>query len=177
MNIRAGILLMLAVAAPLAPAAGVDCVHVRVGYMNQHRPPYWMGDGDKVADPPGASVDLIHDAVIAAGFGCEPSWVRLPVARLKVALAAGDIDMTTLGESAYYPAEIALPRDKAGNIDRNRAMHNTLVVLVRAKDKLLANANPMHYFPGKMPSAPEANNFVGRLCEPVLTRYTGGGAP
>jgi hypothetical protein len=174
MNMRAGILLMLAVAAPLAPAVAAECVHLRVGYMNQHRPPYWMGDGDKVADPPGASVDLIHDAVIAAGFGCEPTWVRLPVARLKVALAAGDIDMTTLGELAYYPAEIALPRDKVGNIDLNRAMHNTLVVLVRAKDKLPANTNPMQYFQGKVLGAPQGNSYVARLREAGLTVDEGG---
>jgi hypothetical protein len=174
MNRRAGILLMLAVAAPLAPAVAAECVHVRVGYMNQHRPPYWMGDGDKVPDPPGASVDLIHDAVVGAGFGCEPTWVRLPVARLKVALAAGDIDMTTIGELPYYPAEIALPRDKAGNIDLNRALHNTLVVLVRAKDKLPANTNPMQYFQGKVLGVPQGNSYVTRLREAGLTIDEGG---
>jgi hypothetical protein len=173
MNLRAGILLMLAVAAaPLAHSA--ECVHVRVGYMDQHRPPYWLGDGEKVPDPPGASVDLIHDAVLGAGFGCEPTWVRLPVARLRVALAAGDIDMAPLGEQAYYPAEIALPRDKAGNIDLNRALHNRLVVLVRAGDKLPAGTNPMQYFKGKVLGAPQGNSFVARLREAGLTVDDGG---
>jgi hypothetical protein len=163
---------MLAVAAPLAHSAG--CVHVRVGYMDQHRPPYWMGDGEKVPDPPGASVDLIHDAVLAAGFGCEPTWVRLPVARLKVALAAGDIDMSPIGELAFYPAEIALPRDKAGNIELNRALHNTLVVLVRASDKLPASTNPMQYFKGKVLGVPQGNSYVARLREAGLTIDEGG---
>ncbi|NGZ84239.1 transporter substrate-binding domain-containing protein [Duganella aceris] len=172
MKIRAGIMLMLAVAAPLARGAG--CVHLRVGYMDQHRPPYWMGDGDKVPNPPGASVDLIHDAAIGAGFGCEPTWVRLPVARLKVALVNGDIDMTTIGEQAYYPAEIALPRDKAGNIDLNRALHNTLVVLVRAKDNLPASTNPMQYFQGKVLGAPQGNSYSARLREAGLTVDEGG---
>jgi hypothetical protein len=172
MQIRAGILLMLAVAAPLAHSAG--CVRVRVGYMDQHRPPYWMGDGEKVPDPPGASVDLIHDAVLGAGFGCEPTWVRLPIARLKVALAAGDIDMSPIGELAFYPAEIALPRDKAGNIDLNRALHNTLVVLVRAQDKLPANTNPMQYFKGKVLGVPQGNSYVARLREAGLTIDEGG---
>jgi hypothetical protein len=172
MNLRAGILLMLAAAAPLAHSA--ECVHVRVGYMDQHRPPYWLGDGDKVPNPPGASVDLIHDAVLGAGFGCEPTWVRLPIARLKVALAAGDIDMTPLGEQAFYPAEIALPRDKAGNIDTNRALHNTLVVLVRATDKLPAGTNPMQYFKGKVLGAPQGNSFIQRLRDAGLTIDDGG---
>jgi hypothetical protein len=163
---------MLAVAVPLAHSA--DCVHVRVGYMDQHRPPYWMGDGEKVPDPPGASVDLIHDAVLGAGFGCEPTWVRLPVARLKVALAAGDIDMSPIGELAFYPAEIALPRDKAGNIELNRALHNTLVVLVRASDKLPASTNPMQYFKGKVLGVPQGNSYVARLREAGLTIDEGG---
>jgi hypothetical protein len=51
--------------------------------MDQNRPPYWLGEGDKVPDPPGAAVDLIRDAVLGAGFGCTPVWVRLPVARLR----------------------------------------------------------------------------------------------
>jgi hypothetical protein len=175
MKIRAGIVLLLAVVVPLAHAAPSGaCVRVRVGYMDQHRPPYWMGDGDKVANPPGASVDLIHDAIIGAGFGCEPIWVRLPVARLKVALAAGDIDMTPIGEQAYYPAEIALPRDKAGNIDLNRAQHNTLVVLVRAKDNLPANTNPMQYFQGKVLGVPQGNSYIPRLREAGLTIDEGG---
>lgn len=172
MNLRAGILLMLAVAAPLA--TGADCVRVRVGYMDQHRPPYWLGEGEKVPNPPGASVDLIHDAVLGAGFGCEPTWVRLPVGRLRVALAAGDIDMSPIGEQAFYPAEIALPRDKAGNIDLNRSLHNTLLVLVRAKDKLPAGTNPMQYFKGKVLGAPQGNSFVGRLRDAGLTIDDGG---
>ena len=172
MNLRAGILLMLAVAAPLA--TGADCVRVRVGYMDQHRPPYWLGEGEKVPNPPGASVDLIHDAVLGAGFGCEPTWVRLPVGRLRVALAAGDIDMSPIGEQAFYPAEIALPRDKAGNIDLNRSLHNTLLVLVRAKDKLPAGTNPMQYFKGKVLGAPQGNSFVGRLRDAGLTVDDGG---
>jgi hypothetical protein len=128
-----------------------------------------MGDGDKVPEPPGAAVDLVRDAVMASGFNCLPSLVRLPVARLKVALEAGDIDMSTLGEQPSYPPEIALPRDKDGNVDRNRALHNTVVVLVRARDKLPASTNPMEYFRGKPLGATPGNAYTARLREAGLT--------
>ncbi|MYM26803.1 hypothetical protein GTP58_00530 [Duganella sp. CY15W] len=176
MKRRAGILLMLAVAAatPAAQAAGPGCIPLRVGYMDQNRPPYWLGEGEKVPDPPGAAVDLISDAVKGAGFGCTPVWVRLPIARLKVALTNGDIDLAPLAELSFYPAEIALPRDKAGNIDLERALHNKVLVLVRTRDKLPASTNPMQYFRGKMLGIPQGNSYVARLREAGLTLDDGG---
>lgn len=172
MKLRAGILLiLLAAAMVIASAASADnCIPIRVGYMDQNRPPYWLGDGDKVPDPPGAAVDLIRDAVQGSGFGsCMPIWVRLPAARIKIALAAGDIDLAPLGEMSFYPAEIAIPRDKAGNIDLNRALHNQVLVLVRARDKLPANINPMQYFKGKTLGIPMGNSYLPRLREAGLT--------
>lgn len=172
MKLRAGILLMLLAAAmAIASAAPADhCIPIRVGYMDQNRPPYWLGDGDKVPDPPGAAVDLIRDAVQGSGFGpCTPVWVRLPPARIKIALAAGDIDLAPLGEMSFYPAEIAIPRDKAGNIDLNRALHNQVLVLVRARDKLPANLNPAQYFKDKTLGIPMGNSYIGRLRDVGLT--------
>lgn len=165
-----------AVAAPaVAEAVGAaPCIAVRAGYIDQHRPPYWLGDGAQVPEPPGAGVDLMRDAVIGAGFGCAPSWTRLPIARLRLALVNGDIDMAPLGEMASYPAGIALPRDKAGKIDLNRAMHNTLVVLVRAQDKLPANTAPMAYFKGKVLGASQGLSYTPRLREAGLTIDDGG---
>ena len=169
MKLRAGISLMLLAAALSSAVQAANCIPIRVGYMDQNRPPYWLGDGDKVPDPPGAAVDLIQDAVLGAGFGCKPIWVRLPPARIKVALAAGDIDLAPLGEMSFYPAEIAIPRDKAGNIDLNRALHNQVLVLVRARDKLPPNTNPMQYFKDKTLGIPLGNSVVGRLREAGLT--------
>ncbi|NVM75541.1 hypothetical protein FHW83_001321 [Duganella sp. SG902] len=175
MTLRAGITLMLAVAAaPLAAAPVTQCIPIRVGYMDQNRPPYWLGEGDKVPDPPGAAVDLIRDAVLGAGFGCAPIWVRLPVARLKLALANGDIDLAPLGELSFYPAEIALPRDKHGNIDLERALHNKVLVLVRASDKLPANTDPMQYFKDKTLGISQGNSYAARLREAGLTLDEGG---
>lgn len=172
-HLLTGILALTALAAPLASSAA-GCIPVRFGYMDQNRPPYWLGDGEKVPEPPGASVDLIRDAIIASGFGCLPTLVRLPTARLQVALESGDIDMTTLGEMASYPAEVALPRDKAGNIDRNRALHNTLIVLVRVKDKLPDSTVPMQYFHDRVLGVPQGANYTARLREAGLTIDDGG---
>jgi len=168
MAIRAAILLMLATLAPVAHGAGA-CTPLRVGYMDQNRPPYWLGEGEQVPEPPGAAVDLIRSAVMDSGFNCPPTLVRLPVARLRVALEAGDIDMTPLGEQPSYAPSIALPRDKDGNVDRNRALHNTLVVLVRARDKLPAGTNPGEYFRGKVLGATQGSSANARLRESGLT--------
>jgi hypothetical protein len=172
-HLLTGLLTLMALIAPFASSAAA-CIPVRFGYIDQNRPPYWMGDGEKVPEPPGASVDLVRDAIMASGFGCLPTLVRLPTARLKVALESGDIDMSTLGEMASYPPEIALPRDKAGNIDRNRALHNTLIVLVRAKDKLPDSTVPMQYFHDRVLGAPQGNTYVARLREAGLTIDDGG---
>lgn len=156
-------------AIPTLASAATPCIPVRVGYMDQHRPPYWMGEGAEVPDPPGAAVDLMRDAVLGAGFGCPPVWVRLPIARLRLALAAGDIDMSPLGELPSYPPEIALPRDKAGNIDLDRAMHNALIVLVRASDKLPAATQPTQHFKGKLLGVAQGQSYAARLREAGLT--------
>lgn len=156
-------------AIPTLTSAATPCIPVRVGYMDQHRPPYWMGEGAEVPDPPGAAVDLMRDAVLGAGFGCPPVWVRLPIARLRLALASGDIDMSPLGELPSYPPEIALPRDKAGHIDLDRAMHNALIVLVRASDKLPAATQPMQHFKGKLLGVAQGQSYAARLREAGLT--------
>lgn len=167
-------MVFMVLAADAAMAAADTCIPLRLGYLDQHRPPYFLGEGEHIPEPPGASVDLMRDAVQAAGFGCPPTLVRLPAARLRVALAKGDIDMTPLGEMAAYPASIAVPRDKNGNVDNERAMHNTLVVLVRAKDKLPAGIRPMEYFKGKVLGVSQGLTATSRLREAGLTIDDGG---
>jgi ABC-type amino acid transport substrate-binding protein len=179
MNLRAAYPLALAALVVVLTAGGAataadTCIALRVGYIDQHRPPFFMGEGEQVPEPPGASVDLMRDAVQAAGFGCPPTLVRLPAARLRVALANGDIDMTPLGEMTSYPASIAVPRDKNGNVDNERAMHNTLIVLVRARDKLPASTQPMEYFKGKVLGVSQGLTSTARLREAGLTIDDGG---
>lgn len=166
--LRCLFLTLLALQAPLAQSAA-GCVPLRVGYIDQHRPPYWLGEGEVVPEPAGASVDLIRAAVKGSGFNCPPTLVRLPAGRLKMALESGDIDMTPIGEQASYAAEIALPRDRDGNVDRNRAMPSTVVVLVRAKDRVPRDINPLEYCRGKMLGASQGSGYNRRLREMGLT--------
>jgi hypothetical protein len=53
-------------------------------------------------------------------------------------------------------------------------LHNTLVVLVRATDKLPASTNPMSTFKGRVLGAPQGNSFITRLRESGLTIDDGG---
>lgn len=160
-RLLAGILIAWILVA--AQAANAACIPVRFGYPDQNRPPYYLGEGAAVPEPPGATVDLMRDAVAAAGFGCPPTLVRLPPARLRLELASGDIDFTPLGEMPSYPPEIALPRDKHGAIDYSRALGNQLVVLVRAGDHVPETTNLMAYFQGKVLGAPQGSTYVARL--------------
>ncbi|MET0264726.1 MAG: hypothetical protein ABW202_03855 [Duganella sp.] len=161
-------------AAASAAAAPATCIPLRVGYTDQHLPPYWLGEGKDVPNPPGAGVDFIKEAAKAAGFGCAPTWVRLPAVRLPVALASGDIDMAPLGEMNAYPPAIALPHDKSGNIDLDRAVHNMVVVLVRASDKLPAGIEPMAYFKGKVLGASQGFAYTRKLRAEGLSINDGG---
>jgi len=148
--------------------ASAACTPVRFGYIDQNRPPYYMGDGPNIPEPPGATIDLMRDAVQAT-FGCHPALVRLPPARLRLALTIGDIDFTPLGEMPVYPPEIAIPRDKRGEPDYGRALGNQLVVLVRARDNIPAGANPLAYFQGKVLGAAQGSAYTARLREQGLT--------
>lgn len=161
--------LALLVACSAVSRVQAACIPLRFGYIDQHRPPYYMGEGQAVPEQPGATVDLIRDAVQSSGFGCLPQLVRLPPARIRLALMNGDIDLATLGEMEAYPPEIALPRDKNGQIDVSRALHNKLMVLVRAKDKIPAATMPMAYFKGKVLGAAQGNGYAARLREQGLT--------
>jgi ABC-type amino acid transport substrate-binding protein len=153
-------------AAQLASAA---CIPVRFGYPDQNRPPYYMGDGPTVPEPAGATVDLMRDAIVAAGFGCPPQLVRLPPARLRLALSMGDIDFMAMGEMATYPPEIAIPRDRNGAIDFKRAMSNELVVLVRAGTTMPDGVTPLAWFKDKTLGTPQGSSMARQLRDQGLT--------
>lgn len=117
---------------------------IKVGYIDQHRPPYYMGSGAAVPAKAGASIELIRD--IAASAGCEVTLVRLPLLRLRAALASGAIDAMPMDASDDDAARFALPKDKAGKLDRIKALRYNTVVFVRASDKLAAETDPAVYF-------------------------------
>ncbi|HEY0065293.1 MAG TPA: hypothetical protein VGC21_24460 [Telluria sp.] len=120
------------------------CTPLRVGYVNQHRPPYFLGNGSAEAHPPGASVELIRE--IAAAAGCTIISVRLPPLRLRNALVSGEIDATLMNAKDSDSGTFALPLDQGGKLDPARAVKMYTVVFVRAVDKIAPDTDPRLYF-------------------------------
>ncbi|MGV7206959.1 hypothetical protein ACLB1G_03785 [Oxalobacteraceae bacterium A2-2] len=123
MRIKTALLL----AAALACGRAAACEPVRFGYPDQHRPPYWLGNGHEVpASHPGAGVELLRR--FAASAGCSAEFVRLPVLRLRAMLAAGEIDFLPLDTSAQDTPGVVFPRTGNGSPDPERATPMLVVV-------------------------------------------------
>ncbi len=137
------IFLLLAASLLANPASGA-CAPLRLGYVDQHRPPYFLGDGRQEGRPPGATVDLLRE--IATAAGCAIVSVRLPPRRLRDALVKQDIDATLMNASAADAAEFALPLNPQGALDPLRAATMYTVVFVRASDEIAPPTDPRLYF-------------------------------
>ena len=135
---------------------------VRIGYMDQDRPPYWLGNGNEVAEPPGAGVEYLR-AATAAVLPCPVQWVRLPLARMRSALQSGEIDFAPLGDRMDYPPEYALPRDRSGAPDRSRALATNVIMLVRSADHLPADTDTPHYFQDRLIGVPTGAPYAPSL--------------
>jgi len=139
----AHIVAILAMLLAAGHASGT-CTPLRLGYVNQHRPPYFMGSGSAELAAPGASVDFIRD--VAGSAGCRVISVRLPPLRLRKAMDNDSIDAMLMDAGQSDVSLYALPLTKNGALDSNRAVPMYTVVFVRADDKLPANTDPRHYF-------------------------------
>jgi hypothetical protein len=138
------------------------CAPMRLGYVDQHRPPYYMGSGSSEAAPAGASVDLIHE--VAASAGCKVISVRLPPARLRAALKAGTIDAMWMEARESDKAHYALPLDATGKLDTGKALQVHTVIFVRAGDSALRNgAGPVRQFGQRWLGTNHAAPLVGPL--------------
>ncbi|MES2016387.1 MAG: hypothetical protein V4484_07810 [Pseudomonadota bacterium] len=139
--------LRLPVALALALLAGpalCACSKMRLGYIDQHRPPYYLGAGNVEPENPGASVELMR--AIAASAGCDVVTVRLPLLRLRAALEAGTIDAMPMDATDDDGDKFALPINKSGKLDRDKALRFNTVVFVRAGDQLPRDTDPADYF-------------------------------
>lgn len=128
----------------LANQAQGLCTPIRLGYVDQHRPPYFLGNGSLEARPPGASVDLLREAAAAAG--CSIVSARLPPLRLRNALVNARIDATLMNAAQSDAAHFALPLNKSGKLDHERALKMVTVVFVRASDKIAPDTDPQVWF-------------------------------
>jgi hypothetical protein len=126
-----------------AQASAGDCL-VRIGYPDRERYPYYVGNGSEPTNPPGVGVELLSRSVLHAG--CKVALVRLPPARLKLALASGAIDLTPYDFIDGEILRAALPLAADGKPDRKRALRTMGVVYVRKADVAAAGANPRAYF-------------------------------
>lgn len=124
--------------------ASGSCTPVRFGYVNQHRPPYFLGSGSANAPRPGATVDLVRD--MASSAGCQVVPIRLPPLRLRQALDKGTIDAMLMEPGDGDISQFALPLAKNGKPDGERALRMHTVVFVRADHKAFADADPQLYF-------------------------------
>lgn len=127
-----------------AGSAAAECTPLRLGYVDQHRPPYYLGSGNAEATPAGAAVELIRE--VAAVAGCKVTSIRLPPARLRAALKAGTIDAMSMEAVESDKDLYALPLDSAGNVDVGKALRVHTVVFVRASDSALRNIDPAREF-------------------------------
>ncbi|WP_332851452.1 hypothetical protein [Duganella sp. S19_KUP01_CR8] len=120
------------------------CEPVRIGYLDQERPPYWLGTGTEVPAKPGASAELVQR--FAASTGCQADLKRLPVMRIKPALIAGEIEFAPMDSSAADTAGIVFPLDKNHQPDTARALALNIVVFVRSADRIPPATAPASYF-------------------------------
>lgn len=134
-------LLSLALCSTGARAA---CAPLRIAYPDQHYPPYWLGNGDQVPEPPGAGAELLRR--FGASAGCPVTLKRLPNARILPALMEGQVEFAPQGATSASQPELAFPRDKAGQLDQERSLPQLLVVFVRAADGPGRDADPALYF-------------------------------
>lgn len=141
-------------------ACASDCV-VRVAYPDRDRPPYYIGNGPAIPAAPGAGAELLRQALQVTG--CTPALVRLPPARIKLALTNGNIDFALVDLRDNETPYSALPRTAAGLLDTRRGMRLTAVVYVRAADGLPATTIPRDYFRSRILASNQSSSLGDQL--------------
>jgi polar amino acid transport system substrate-binding protein len=171
-NMRAALHLFF-IAMLLAPDyASCACMPVRLGYVNQHRPPYFLGADSVEPRAPGATVELIRD--IAAAAGCAVVSVRLPPLRLRLALGSGEIDAMLMDAVDSDLADFALPQLSSGKLDADRAMRMYTVVFVRARDMIPSDTDPRVYFASRRLGTNNGASLAAQLRKQGFTIDDGG---
>ncbi len=163
--------LPLLLAAAYCCNAHAACTPIQIAYLDQDRPPYWLGRGSDVPEPPGASVELVRR--FAASAGCQAALKRLPVLRLRPALQAGEVDFAPVDASGDNLPGMVFPRDRANRLDAERAVSSMVVVFVRAADHLPRDQDPARYLQGKLVGVTLGSPYIPRLVQAGLTLDSG----
>lgn len=120
------------------------CTAVRVGYADRERVPYYMGNGAEVPAKPGVLVELFRDAF--RSVGCPVKLVRLPMARVRLALTSGAIDIAPAEMPVDQQTGYLIATTPSGEPDHRRALRTMAYVFVRSEDHLPADTDPARYF-------------------------------
>jgi len=137
------------------------CEPIRIGYLDQERPPYWLGTGVDVPAKPGASAELVQR--FAASAGCEASLKRMPVMRIRPALASGELDFAPMDSNAANTTGIVFPLDKNHQPDIARALPMNVVVFVRSADRIPMATEPAKYFQDRLLGITLGSSYKPRM--------------
>lgn len=146
---------------------------VRVGYPDRERAPYYLGNGSAIPLRPGAAVDAMTEAVNSAG--CTVQLVRLPTARIKVALIEGLVDMAPVDLPPGAAPYSALPLTPRGLPDTRRALRTSAIVFVRSADRLAVEADPRQYFRNHKLAVNQGSSLVDTLVDDGMQVDSGSG--
>ncbi len=163
--------LPLLFAAACSAYAHAACTPIQIAYLDQDRPPYWLGRGTEVPEPPGAGVELVRR--FTASVGCAAALKRLPVLRLRPALQAGEVDFAPMDASGDSLPGVVFPRDRANRLDTERAVSSMVVVFVRAADNPPRDLHPARYLQGKLVGVTLGSPYIPRLEQSGLTLDSG----
>ncbi|MQA41598.1 substrate-binding periplasmic protein [Rugamonas aquatica] len=147
-------------------SAGANACVLRIGYTTQNAPPYFIGT-DTIPATPGATVDLLNE--MAAAAGCKTELVRLPTARLLLAVNAGQIDATALASPPAGMQSVVYPRAADGKPDPARGLQHYTVIIVRAADRAAAERDLPGFLRQRRVGVSHGVSFIGELRAAGLT--------
>jgi len=128
-------LVCLVVGVSAAHAGDVDCPpRVRLAYTDAPLPPYVLGQGETIAEPPGLFIKWARAALVKTGCLYAATEVRLPYNRIINNMEAGSIDLRVTG--GYRPdlANIMVFPMEGGAASRAMAIAEAGTMLFVAKD-------------------------------------------
>lgn len=100
-----------------AQAALVCPETVRIAVIDFAFPPYMFGVGDEFANPPGKHVEWVNAALAASRCKPRVDLVRMPVARMRMELGAGSVDLLVAGSDNPEIRSIATMPLRGGKPD------------------------------------------------------------
>lgn len=83
-------MLPMRVLLPLFVCPGVWACNLNIAYSDVGTPPYFLGNGLDIPEPPGIAIELVQHA--ASAVNCTVKWERLPNRRVQRDMELGRVD-------------------------------------------------------------------------------------